>query len=320
MKHLGEAETEEERVAEAVISANPEWAGSDVRYTLLCPDVVSPVHRGVESAVWRVQTNNGAPTVLKIMREDMRAHFDLEASVEGARRAGEAEAGPPVLWADSSSGAVAMPLLGEGWRTATLWEFQDQSIMAQVLDTVKRLHSAAPLKHRFDIFTETQTLCARARAAGVDLPPDFWWLETALDDIAAAVAASGTDIAPCRNDGVSSNVMVGPDCAVMLLDYDRAGMNDPLYDLAALIVEAYPFETEMLPVIEQWCGRADPEILNRCIAYGVADDLMWALWGAIAAQESPRTHVEFRKYSEWRFLRCRSSLGDPRFEERLRRL
>lgn len=76
----------------------------------------------------------------------------------------------------------------------------------------------------------------------------------------------------------------------------------------------------MLPAIEHWCSRADPAILNRCVAYGVADDLIWALWGALAAQESPREHVEFRKYSEWRFLRCRMAVGDPRFEERLRRL
>jgi thiamine kinase-like enzyme len=320
MKHLGEAETAEEHAAEAAIRANPDWAARAAGYALLCPDVVSPVHRGVESAVWRVEPEGGAASVLKVMREDMKEHFDLEAAVEGARRAGESGAGPALLWADAVSGAITMPLLGEGWRTATLWELQDDAIMAAALDAARRLHAAPPLARRFDVFAEARSLAERAKAAAVDLPPDFWSLETALGDVEAAIAASGADSAPCRNDGVASNVMVGPEDAVLLLDYDRAGMNDPVYDLAVLLVEAHPFDSGMLPAIEHWCGRADPGVLGRCVAYGVVDDLMWALWGALAAQNSPRRHVEFRKYSEWRFLRCRMAVGDPRFEERLRRL
>lgn len=318
MKHIGEAETPEEHAAETAIGRNPDWAGAS--YAMLCPDVVSPVHRGVESAIWLVDPGAGDRIVLKVMREDMRACFDIGAAIEGARRAADAEAGPPVLWADAGLGALAMPFLGDGWRTATLWELQDGAIMTSILDSVRRLHAAPALARAFNVFAEIRDLSERARAGGVDLPPDFWWLEAALADVEQAITASGADSAPCRNDGVSSNVMVGSDGATLLLDYDRAGMNDPVYDLAVLLVEACPFDSEMLPAIEHWCGRADQTILNRCVAYGVADDLMWALWGALAARESARKHVEFRKYCEWRFMRCRMAIGDPRFEERLRRL
>jgi hypothetical protein len=320
MKRPGEAETDDERAAEAAIAANPDWAGRAIGYELLCADVVSPVHRGVESAVWKVAPDGGAALVLKILRADMRPFFDPAAAIEGARRAGEVGAGPPVLWADPGLGAVATPFLGAPWRTAGLWDLQDERIMASALDAAKRLHAGPPLSRRFDVFAETRALATRAEAEGVDLPPDFWWLRAALDDVAEAVAASGADSAPCRNDGVCSNVMIGPGDAVMLLDHDRAGMNDPVYDLSTLLVEAHPFDSGMAPAIEHWCGRADAAILHRCVAYGVADDLMWALWGAVAAAQSPRRHVEFRKYSEWRFLRCRMAIGDPRFEERLRKL
>lgn len=320
MKPPGTAETSDERAAEAAIVANPAWAGRPLRYGLLCPDVVSPVHRGVESAVFLVEPEGEPPAVLKVMREDMRSFFDPAAAIEGARRAGEAGAGPAVLWADEQGGSVALAYLDEGWRTATLADLDDEAVLAATLDAAKRLHAGPPLTNRFDVFAESRALAARARAAGVPLPPDIWWLEAALGDIEAAVAASGADAAACRNDGVSSNVMLGPGGAVMLIDYDRAGMNDPVYDLAALLTESRPFDSAMGPAIEHWCGAADQRVLDRCVAYGAADDLMWGLWGAIAAQESTRRHVEFRKYGEWRFLRCRMAVSDPRFEERLRRL
>lgn len=320
MKSLGEAATPDEHAAEAAIAANPAWSGRPARYGLLCPDVVSPVHRGVESAVWHVEPDGAPAAVLKVLRDDMRAYFDPAAAIDGARRAAETGAGPDLLWADADRGAAAFALLGEGWRTATLADLQDDRVMAGALDAARRLHAGPPLARRFDVFAEARDLAARARAAGVDLPADLWWLEAALADVAAAVSAAGCDSAPCRNDGVSSNVMVRSDGAVLLLDYDRAGMGDPLYDLAVLLTEAHPFDSAMLPAVEHWCGRADPAVVNRTVAYGVADDLMWALWAALAARQSPRGHVEFRKYSEWRFLRCRMAVGDPRFEERLRRL
>jgi thiamine kinase-like enzyme len=114
--------------------------------------------------------------------------------------------------------------------------------------------------------------------------------------------------------------MVGPDGAALLLDYDRAGMNDAFYDMAALLTESCAFESEAAAALERRFGRVEAAVLDRCVVLGAADDLMNALWAAVSAATSPRRHVEFKKYSEWRYLRCRSAVGDPRFEERLRRL
>lgn len=318
MKRLGEAETNDERAAETAITKNPHWHGRSATYTPLCADVVSPVHRGVESAVWLVEIEGKTPHVLKVMREDMRPYFDVQAAIAGAKLAASADVGPPVLWADVVSGAIALSLLGEGWRTATLADLNDQDALEKIVTSVKALHGEGTLERRFNVFERVRTLLADAKAEGVSLPADGWFLVEAVADIEEAVTASGADSAPCRNDGVSSNIMLGE--GVRLLDYDNAGMNDPIYDLAVLLTEAFAFDSEMAQAVETFCGRFDQVIVDRVVAYGVADDLMWALWAALAAKRSLRTHVEFAKYSEWRFLRCRMAVGDPRFEERLRKL
>ncbi len=317
MIRFGEAATEADREAEALIAAVPGLAERELRYRPLCPDVISPMHRGVESALWLLRAPGTPDRVLKALRPDMRAEFDARSAVAAAYAAGEAGIGPQVLWADETAGALVMEHLGEGWRTATLADLQDAGIHATVLDAAGRLHEVAADVRRHDIFAEIRDLLARAAAAGVALPSDNWWLADCAARVEAALAGRDLPQAFCRNDGVSSNIMLGPGGSVRLLDYDRAGLNDPLYDLGVLLTETCAFETELAARLPHGLGRA---ALERCVLYGAMDDLMWALWSALQAVRSPRVHVEFRKYAEWRFLRCRTTLLDRRFEERLRQV
>jgi thiamine kinase-like enzyme len=314
---FGEATTEADRAAEALITAVPGLASPELCYRPLCPDVISPVHRGVESALWLLRAQGRPDRVLKSLRPDMRAEFDTRSAVAAARVAGEAGVGPQVLWADETAGAVLMEHLGEGWRTATLADLQDAGTHAAVIAAADRLHETTADLRRHDVFAEIRDLLVRAPAAGVALPSDTWWLADCAARVEAVLAGRDLTRVPCRNDGVSSNIMLGPDGAVRLLDYDRAGLNDPLYDLGVLLTETCAFETEMAARLPP---GLDQTALDRCILYGAMDDLMWALWSALQAVRSPRVHVEFRKYAEWRFLRCRTTLLDRRFEERLRRV
>jgi hypothetical protein len=67
-------------------------------------------------------------------------------------------------------------------------------------------------------------------------------------------------------------------------------------------------------------GRNDERLFNRAWLYGVADDLRWGLIGALTAATSRRETMEFLKYANWRFLRCRVAVRNPGFAEKLRRV
>jgi thiamine kinase-like enzyme len=298
----------------------PQWAGCDLEFTPLCPDVISPVHRGVESVIWKVVPKDRAPAVLKVLRPDMLKWFDPAAAIAGAELASRLDVGPRVLWSEPARGALAMGYLGDGWRTATLYDLQDPEVMSAVHHAICNLHKGDALPVKFDVFAEIEKLLALLTGAGGDIPVDMWWMSDLVAEIGEAIRHAGFDPVPCRNDGVSSNIMIGPENRVILLDYDRAAMNDPLYDIGVLLTEACAFPSQIEMWLEMWRGRAERHIVNRCILYGCADDLMWGIWSALCDVESPRRHLEFRKYAEWRYLRCRTTLGDPRFEERLRNL
>ena len=52
----------------------------------------------------------------------------------------------------------------------------------------------------------------------------------------------------------------------------------------------------------------------------ILDDMLWARLSLIAAQTSPRRHIEFLKYAEFRLLRCRYHLRVWPVDEMLRRM
>ena len=157
-------------------------------------------------------------------------------------------------------------------------------------------------------------------ARHVGLPQDYAWMRDAVRDIAAAIKAAGVDTVACHGDGIASNVMVGDANAVLLVDWDEACNADPFWDLGSLFAEAFPFDAPAREALEHYAGRYDEALLNRCRLYGIADDLAWATRSMIAATLTDRVDIEFFKYAQWRFLRCRMELGDRRFEERLRTL
>ena len=154
MTDLGHAITDDAAAVEALIAQVPQWETSTPTYAPLCPDVVSPMHRGVAGALWLVEAEGGVAGVLKVPRPDMEGLFDRAAGVTGAQLAGETGAGPSIIWADANCGAVAREHLGEGWRTANLADLQETGVMQAVLEAARAFQTGEALPVRFDVFAE----------------------------------------------------------------------------------------------------------------------------------------------------------------------
>ncbi len=281
------------------------------------PALASPSCKALESASCFVARPLGAHFV-KVMHPEMTDAFDLPAAMALATAAGAAGVGPPVSWSDPSRGAIAMEALtlGEGWRTANQYILQDDAVLAATMKAVNALHNCAGITSVFDPFSKIDAGLARADACGANLPDDIVWLRRLIAEI-EPLKVSAT-LAPCRNDGAASNVMIGPDNEVRLIDFDRAGLNDPLYDVGVLLAEVTEFESEMKAGFIVYDGGFDPARFARAMLWSNVDDLLHAVSARVLARVSARTGLEWLKYSEWRLMRLRMSLNHPQFEERLR--
>lgn len=282
------------------------------------PVLASPGWHGVDATHWQASGPEGR-LHLKLLHPDAAAYVDAAAAIEAARLAGELGVGPAVLHADPSAGALLMPLL-EGWRVATLERLYEPAIQDAILAARRRLHAGPPLSRHIDIGAQIDDLARRCALAGASLPEDVADLRRAVATGLARIAAAGVDLVPAHGDGMASNHMLGPDGQVLLVDFDLAGMMDPFLDIGSFIGEAALQEPEARALFERWHGHNDEGLFARAMIYAAADDLRFGLIGALLARTSRRRELEFVKYGNWRFLRCRMAIRDPRFAERCRRV
>jgi thiamine kinase-like enzyme len=301
-------------------AAGPDW--KDAKVEAAIPVLASPSWRGVDADLWRLSRADGATLIAKVMDPDTSAFSDVATSFAAARQAAEAGIGPKVLAADVASRTLVMEDLSaaRGWSAGTLDKVLDRAVRLKVLETRRAFHRTMPLGRKLDLFAEIERLLDTCRSAGAPLPEDVNWLASSVNEVGDAIRASGIDHAPAHGDGNVSNLMLSEKGEIRLIDWDMAGDMDPLLDVGAFLVEAHDSESDAAECFEAYNGRFDRALFNRAWLYGVADDFRWGLIGALLAGTSRRETYEFLKFGDWRFLRARMAIRDPRFSEKLGRL
>jgi thiamine kinase-like enzyme len=254
---------------------------------------------------------------IKRIHPEMGEDVHLLSAIQAATHAGSIGIGPKVLWSDIETGSVAMERLSDGWITARQSDLQSEAILAAAIGAVKTFHGTDTLPMRYDAFARIDDLIAAHETYGVALPDDIIWLRRVIG-LAQDALAQGAVLVPCRNDGSASNLMIGPEGQVALLDYDHAGMNDPMYDLGCLLAEVTDHERDMHTGFMVYVGVFDAALFARARLWSHVDDMVHALWARLMSYRSERKGVEWIKYSEWRLLRLRLSLSHPLYEDKIR--
>lgn len=279
--------------------------------------LASPGWHGVDGLHWRAVVD-GRPLHVKSMHADAAGYVEVPCAFRAAQAAADLGVGPTVVAADATAGVLVMADVSATHRTGTLDRVHPDAVLGSIIAAKQDFQRSPALGRPTDVFAEVDRFAKAACAAGASLPQDIAWLLASIAEAGAAIVACGRDSVPAHGDGNVSNVLIAEDSSVLLVDWDRAGDMDPFEDLGSLLAELAPQEPEARAIFERWHGRLDEGLLARAILYGAADDLRWGLIAASLAATSPRTSLEFLKFANWRFLRCRMAVRDPRFPERVR--
>ncbi|MCB5410452.1 phosphotransferase family protein [Pseudogemmobacter faecipullorum] len=278
--------------------------------------LASPSGRGLEGEGVFLDLAGGGSGYLKLFHPEVLPFFDLATGFEVARRAGAAGIAPAVLWSDTAAGAILFAAAPSGWREAKLSDYLSPALRQAKLTALRRLHELPATGQRFDAFARTDALIAEARARQIALPEDLAWCMELLE--AARPVLEAAPLALCRNEGTVSNLLIGPGAGVMLIDFDRAGLNDPMYDLGAVLAEMCVEERDMEQAFLYYRGKSDPAGFARARIWSALDDLMHALYCRVLGHISGRKALEWLKFGEWRLMRARLMLSHPGFEEKIR--
>ena len=321
MKKLGNPENDLEARAERAILTFSGLNPANVTYAIAAPPVASPSYHAVESTSFEIAPDGSeASLFLRLGRDEVAELIDDGVAYAAAQRLHGLGLSPEPIAYVAAERATLFQRLGRDWRPAKIDDLIDDRLVARLIEMQKTIAETEPFDRPWSVFEGIDQLYGLVSGTDAVLPGDMDWMLSWMTPIREAISAAGIDRKPAHGDPHTSNVMLGPDGAAMLVDFDMAGDMDPYYQLGAQMNELYQFESQMKPLLEMHDGHFSEKAFSRCRLYAAADDLYWALRSLLQDTRSPLKGVEFLKYAGWRFLRCRMLLGYPGFEERLRSL
>lgn len=179
---------------------------------------------------------------------------------------------------------------------------------------LKTLHeSKMEMEGSFQVFREYQVYKNLIRAEGGSCYPGFGEMEEFLKRLEQDLERLGEESRPCHNDLVAENLVKDEAGRLYLIDWEYAGRNDPMWDLASHFLEcSFREEEEALFLRYYFGGMPDEKKRQKIAVYKICQDMLWSAW-TIAKEAAGE---EFGTYGQERFLRAVKQRRD--YEEHYR--
>jgi thiamine kinase-like enzyme len=267
---------------------------------------------GLTNRVWQL-----GDQILRIPGEGTAEYIDRTNEAVAARAAAKAGVSPEVLHADPTTGLMVTRFIADTvTMTPDLFRNRPGS-PARAAQALRRLHdSGQTFPARFDLFQMIDDYSRLLARKSVTLPEGY---DDALQDaqtVRAALAAHPRPLAPCHCDPLCENFLDTGN-RMWIVDWEYSGMNDPMWDLGDLSVEAGFDTVQDAALLRAYFGSEPlPADHGRMVIYKAMCDLLWTLWGLIQhANANPAD--DFMAYANARFSRCRALMRQTTFADHL---
>ena len=193
-----------------------------------------------------------------------------------------------------------------------------QPMDGEVMKKPENLRQAAEIFHRlhtcgvdtgvrFEVFEMAELYERIIREGGVAFYPDYEQVKGSVMEIKHAVDAEGeAPRVPCHNDSLMGNWVLDGEGKLYLIDWEYSGMNEAMWDLSCLSIEADYGEENDEELLCAYYGRKPvTEEKKRFVAAKMYVDYLWTLWGL--------TRVPFdgdfmQEYADARYERVKGNI------------
>lgn len=251
--------------------------------------------------------------IVRIPGEGTEAYIDRAVEITNARAAWRAGVSAEVIWADAASGVMVTRAI-DGIETMTPALFKMRAgAPARAGRALAQLHrSGETFDFRFELFAMIDDYLGLLSTRDVTLPDGYHDIVAAAQPVKEALEAHPAVLAPCHCDPLCENFLDDGE-KMWIVDWEYSGMNDPLWDLGDLSVEAGMDDAQDREMLEAYfAGPPSAAQAGRVVIYKAMCDLLWTLWGLIQhANGNPAE--DFWAYATGRFDRCKALMQDPAF-------
>lgn len=271
---------------------------------------------GLTNVVHRVDLPEGA-LIVRIPGKGTEAYIDRAVELHNARAAARAGVSAEVIWGDADSGVMISRCV-ENIVTMTPDLFLEREGSARrAALAFRQLHqSGERFEFRFELFSMIDEYLKVLSGKESDLPDGYHEIVEAAQPVKAILSENESALAPCHCDPLCENFL-DDGTRMWIVDWEYSGMNDPMWDLGDLSVEAgFTAEQDREMMAAYFDGQASAADFGRMVVYKAMCDLLWTLWGLIQhADNNPAE--DFWAYSVNRFERCKTLMRSTEFEAHL---
>lgn len=267
---------------------------------------------GLTNLVHRVDLRDRS-VIVRIPGEGTEAYIDRAVEAHNARSAARAGVSPKVIHADAKTGLMISETVPNiETMTPDLFKSRRGS-PARAGAALAKLHgSGETFQFRFELFAMIDDYLNVLSGKDVPLPDGYHDVVAAAAPVKEVLAGADLPLAPCHCDPLCENFLDDGD-VMWIVDWEYSGMNDPMWDLGDLSVEAGMDATQDAEMMAAYFDR-EPTAAEqgRMVIYKAMCDLLWTLWGLIQlADDNPAE--DFWVYATGRFARCKTLMESPDF-------
>lgn len=188
-------------------------------------------------------------------------------------------------------------------------EERTPELIARLAGLLRSVHGCGPLAGDFDVFRTTDRYLELVRSRGGSVPAS--WLDC-LPVVKAIEATLGRRPAvPCHNDLLRANLLSEGE-RIWLIDWEYAGMGDPMFDLANLSSNHEFEDDENEFLLAAYFGEVGDEQRRDLALMRFMSLLREAAWGVVQLAIS-ELDFDFGSYAAEHFSRLTELHHDPAF-------
>jgi len=271
---------------------------------------------GLTNRNYKIITGDDA-YVLRIPGEKTGDYINRAVEATNAKAAAAAGVNAEVVFFDAEDGLMLCRFL-EGCVTMSPELFQTRpGAPARAARALRKMHrSGQRFDFRFELFSMIDDYLKLLAKLGAALPEGYHDVVGEAGKVREALDRHPVALAPCHCDPLSENFL-DDGKRMWVVDWEYSGMNDPIWDLGDMSVEAGLDDAGDREMMAAYCEGPMPRALyGRMVIYKAMCDLLWTLWGLI--QHANKNPVDdFWVYALRRFERCKTLMATPDFTRHL---
>ena len=194
--------------------------------------------------------------------------------------------------------------------------------LTRIVKKIRLFHTRGPkLKGEFNVFRRVEMLTKVSKKNNGNFPFDWEWILQKMYEAEKALLKTPHTPAPCHDDLLNLNWLEedvpGELGEIRLLDWEYAGMNDVVYDLANFSSHHGLNDEQIRFLLNEYFGEATNKHFARLKLLLPMSEIHEAMWGTTQTGIS-KLEEDFQGYADLWFGRARQNITDPRWDSWLK--